>query len=89
MLLRFDYFNHSPGDYVSLICTPRATPSPIQDGMAMGCDDFYEVKRGDVCGEIAKRYSISGDIDFLKRDPAVKKDCTGLLEEIYVCVRGK
>lgn len=64
---------------------PGATPSPIQDDMIKTCNKFYEVKKGDVCGDIAKKYKIS-DADFLKWNPAVKKDCTGLIAEMYVCV---
>ena len=65
--------------------TPGKTPSPVQDGMAKNCNKFYEVVKGDVCADIAKDHKI--DVaDFYAWNPAVKKDCTGLIAEYYVCV---
>lgn len=64
---------------------PGETPSPVQDGMTDKCNEFYKVKKGDGCDGIAKDHDIARD-DFHKWNPAVKKDCTLLIADYYVCV---
>lgn len=63
---------------------PDDRPSPTQDGIASDCNNFYKVKTGDQCGQIASDAHISTD-DFYKWNPAVKADCTMLLAGYYVC----
>ncbi|KGO65557.1 Peptidoglycan-binding Lysin subgroup [Penicillium italicum] len=61
------------------------TPTPIQDGMVGNCEKFHFVIKGDVCVSIASKYSITV-ADFIKWNPAVNSDCTGILAHTYACV---
>jgi hypothetical protein len=61
------------------------TPTPTQSGMAGNCDEFYEVKSGDGCWDIANDNGISLD-DFYRWNPAVGNNCGGLWPNYYVCV---
>jgi hypothetical protein len=53
--------------------------------MALNCDTFYLVAKGDGCYNIAQSYSISLD-QFYTWNPAVGTDCAALWPENYVCV---
>lgn len=64
---------------------PGSTPTPTQEGMVKGCNDFYMVKAGDGCYDIADAGGILLD-NFYKWNPAVKDDCSRLLSGFYVCV---
>ncbi|RMY22481.1 hypothetical protein D0866_11929 [Hortaea werneckii] len=61
------------------------TPTPTQEGMTKSCNDFYKVKSGDSCYEIASYYGISLE-DFYTYNPAVGDDCSKLYPDNYVCV---
>jgi LysM repeat protein len=61
------------------------TPTPIQNGMTGSCKKFYKIVTGDGCWGIANANKVSQD-DFLKWNPAVKSDCSGLFPNYYVCV---
>ncbi len=63
------------------------TPSPIQDGMVSGCQQFYLVQSGDGCWAIANAHSIALP-DFYAWNPAVNNggECWGLWPDVYVCV---
>jgi hypothetical protein len=61
------------------------TPTPIQEGMAKNCDEFYKVQSGDGCYAIATEYGISLD-DFYAYNPAVGNDCSQLYPDNFVCV---
>lgn len=62
-----------------------ATPTPVRPGMVDNCDDFHKVVEGDVCSDIAHNSGISLG-QFLKYNPQVKADCSGLWLGYYVCV---
>ncbi|KAM0254536.1 hypothetical protein ACHAQJ_006696 [Trichoderma viride] len=61
------------------------TPTPTQTGMVTDCKTFHHVGTGDSCDSIAKKYSIT-TANFIKWNPAVKSDCTGLWANTYACV---
>ncbi|KAL4767932.1 hypothetical protein BDW60DRAFT_226112 [Aspergillus nidulans var. acristatus] len=65
--------------------TSGSAPSPTMDGTASNCDDYYYVKGGDGCADIATEYGISLD-DFYTWNPGVGSDCRTLKTEFYVCV---
>ncbi|KAJ5205117.1 hypothetical protein N7491_004261 [Penicillium cf. griseofulvum] len=62
-----------------------ATPTPFQSGMVGNCKKFHFVVKGDICASIATKYSITV-ANFIKWNPAVKSDCTGIWAENYACV---
>ncbi|TQV90962.1 LysM domain-containing protein [Cordyceps javanica] len=64
------------------------TPKPTQPNMVTYCDRFELVKVGDTCQSLTSENSISPG-DFLKWNPAVGKDCTGLWANTYACVRAQ
>ncbi|KAF6829222.1 LysM domain-containing protein [Colletotrichum musicola] len=61
------------------------TPSPIQSGMTTSCKSFHFVTPGQNCEAITARYGIS-QANFVRWNPAVKADCTGMWANAYVCV---
>ncbi|KAI1127539.1 hypothetical protein F5Y10DRAFT_191562 [Nemania abortiva] len=62
-----------------------ATPTPVQAGMVSDCDDFYFVRSGDSCSNIASVEGISLT-DFYAWNPAVGSTCAGLEASVYVCI---
>ncbi|KAK2764377.1 hypothetical protein FQN54_009071 [Arachnomyces sp. PD_36] len=65
--------------------TGSPTPSPVQEGIAEDCGEYYFVEKDDGCQDIADEYEISLD-DFYKWNPAVEDDCSKLFPDYYVCV---
>ncbi|OHW95300.1 LysM domain-containing protein [Colletotrichum incanum] len=61
------------------------TPTPIQSGMTTSCKTFHFVTSGQTCQVITARYGIT-QANFVKWNPAVKSDCTGMWANAYVCV---
>ncbi|KAM0542829.1 hypothetical protein ACHAPJ_012609 [Fusarium lateritium] len=61
-------------------------PSPTQDGLIESCTAFREAKKGDTCAKIVSSYSTFDSDTFFKWNPAVGKDCNGILAEYYYCV---
>jgi LysM repeat protein len=61
------------------------TPTPIQTGMVSNCKKFYDVKSGDICSTIVKKFDITLK-NFYAWNPAVKSDCSALWPDYYVCV---
>ncbi|RTE79633.1 hypothetical protein BHE90_005874 [Fusarium euwallaceae] len=66
--------------------TGNGKPSPTQDGLIDSCTDFYLAKSGDTCSKIVKAYGTFNLAEFLKWNPAVEKDCSGLWAKMYYCV---
>ncbi|KAI0975407.1 carbohydrate-binding module family 50 protein [Xylaria arbuscula] len=62
-----------------------ATPSPTQTGMVGNCNNFYLVKSGDTCSEIAVNEDIALG-DFYTWNAAVGSTCANLLSGYFVCV---
>ncbi|KAF4986554.1 hypothetical protein FGRMN_10782 [Fusarium graminum] len=61
------------------------TPTPIQEGMVSNCNKFYFVQSTTTCQGILTYNKISL-ADFVKWNPAVGKDCTGLWKGTNACV---
>lgn len=53
--------------------------------MVSDCDKFYKVEKGDGCYAIATSHGITPD-QFVEYNPAVKKDCSGLWPDYFVCI---
>lgn len=62
-----------------------STPTPTQTGMVGNCDQFYLVKSGDGCFDIAANAGISLS-NFYSWNPAVGNDCSKLQPNFYVCI---
>ncbi|KAM5349378.1 hypothetical protein ACJ41O_005883 [Fusarium nematophilum] len=61
------------------------TPSPIQDGIAKNCNKWHPVAKTTTCSSIENYYKLPF-AQFLKWNPAVEKDCSGLWAGYWVCV---
>ncbi|KAI1381145.1 hypothetical protein F4677DRAFT_402291 [Hypoxylon crocopeplum] len=62
-----------------------STPTPIQTGMTMNCNKFYDVVLGDQCQTVADKFGITLD-QFYSWNPAVGSSCLYLDVDDYVCV---
>jgi hypothetical protein len=63
-----------------------ATPTPTQFNMVSNCEQFYLVKEGDTCQQIAAKSGIS-EAQFKTWNPSVGSSCGGIWPNAYVCVR--
>jgi hypothetical protein len=61
------------------------TPQPTQPGMVTNCAKFHYVNTGVVCSQITSYQKISL-ADFVKWNPTVRDDCSGMWAEVNVCV---
>ncbi|KAM0315846.1 hypothetical protein ACHAPQ_011483 [Fusarium lateritium] len=61
------------------------TPKAIQDGMVANCNKFHKVKDTTTCQGIIEYNKITL-ADFIKWNPAVGKDCSGLWKGTSACV---
>jgi hypothetical protein len=61
------------------------TPQPTQPGMVTNCNKFHYIAKGVVCSQVTSYQKISL-ADFVKWNPTVKDDCTGMQAEVNVCV---
>ncbi|RYO86656.1 hypothetical protein DL764_008976 [Monosporascus ibericus] len=67
--------------------TEKPKPSPTQDGLIDTCNKFYFAVKSDTCNKIVKAHgNVFTFADFLKWNPAVGDDCSGLWAETYYCV---
>ncbi|KAJ6118863.1 hypothetical protein N7471_013483 [Penicillium samsonianum] len=78
-------FDQPPATTTTTAGNGIATPTPFQAGMVGNCKKFHFVVKGDICASIATKYSITV-ANFIKWNPAVKSDCTGIWAENYACV---
>ncbi|RYO96244.1 hypothetical protein DL763_003318 [Monosporascus cannonballus] len=77
-----------PGTPTAPPTTPTGDPkpSPTQDGLIDTCIRFYLAVAGDTCDKIVKAHGTFTFDQFLKWNPAVGKDCSGLWAKTYYCV---
>ncbi|KAF2853483.1 carbohydrate-binding module family 50 protein [Plenodomus tracheiphilus IPT5] len=61
------------------------TPQPTQPGMVTNCAKFHYVAKGVTCSQVISYQKISL-ADFVKWNPTVGSDCTGMQAEVNVCV---
>ncbi|KAL7908548.1 hypothetical protein GGI35DRAFT_493637 [Trichoderma velutinum] len=59
------------------------TPTPIQTGMATGCNKFYFVQPGDSCAAVAAEYNVPL-ATFYSWNPAVGSSCAALNVGYYI-----
>ncbi|OBS25924.1 hypothetical protein FPOA_06457 [Fusarium poae] len=65
--------------------TKEPEHSPTQDGLIDTCTGFYKAVKGDTCAKVLSKHNIVFD-DFLKWNPAIEKDCSGLWADTWYCV---
>ncbi|KFY07430.1 hypothetical protein V492_07145 [Pseudogymnoascus sp. VKM F-4246] len=82
-----------PGDYycvmngtLPLPSVATAAPAATQTGITPDCVSWYRADSGEDCDLIVKIFGTFGAEDFLKWNPAVKSDCSGLKIGNYYCV---
>ncbi|KAI2780282.1 carbohydrate-binding module family 50 protein [Daldinia loculata] len=65
-----------------------APPSPTltQAGIMKDCNIYYRAVAGDTCSKIISKYKISDPAQFMKWNPAVGVNCSGLSADYYYCV---
>jgi hypothetical protein len=61
------------------------TPQPTQPGMVSNCNKFHWIAKGVVCSQVISFQKITL-ADFVKWNPTVKDDCSGMWSEVNVCV---
>ncbi|KAI4858574.1 hypothetical protein F4820DRAFT_442209 [Hypoxylon rubiginosum] len=61
------------------------TPTPTQPNIVDNCDEFYYVKTGDSCANIASSHGITL-AQFLQWNPNAGSTCGGLWADAYACV---
>ncbi|OBT68027.1 hypothetical protein VE03_01474 [Pseudogymnoascus sp. 23342-1-I1] len=82
-----------PGDYycvmngtLPLPSVATAAPAATQTGITPDCVSWYRADSGEDCDLIVKIFGTFSAEDFLKWNPAVKSDCSGLKTNNYYCV---
>ncbi|KAH6625097.1 LysM domain-containing protein [Boeremia exigua] len=61
------------------------TPQPTQPGMVANCNKFHFINQGVVCTQVTSYQKITRE-DFVKWNPTVKDDCSGMWADVNVCV---
>jgi hypothetical protein len=61
------------------------TPQPTQPGMIANCNKFHWIGENTVCSQVISYQKISLE-DFVRWNPSVKDDCSGMWLEVSVCV---
>lgn len=61
------------------------TPQPTQPGMVNNCNKFHWIAKGVSCSQVISFQKITL-ADFVRWNPTVKDDCTGMWAEVNVCV---
>ncbi|KAH7091201.1 LysM domain-containing protein [Paraphoma chrysanthemicola] len=62
-----------------------ATPQPTQPGMVTNCAKFHWIAKGVTCSQVISYQKITLQ-DFVKWNPTVLNDCSGMWAEVQVCV---
>ncbi|PNH36202.1 hypothetical protein BJF96_g391 [Verticillium dahliae] len=62
-----------------------ATPQPTQSGMVTNCNKFHWIAEGVSCSQVISFQKITL-ADFVKWNPSVKSDCSGMWAGVNVCV---
>ncbi|KNG47745.1 hypothetical protein TW65_05484 [Stemphylium lycopersici] len=77
-----------PGCNNGTISLNGTIPSPLQPGIVPNCDQYYFVKSGEICIDIAGANGISLE-QFLEWNPTVGDTCANLLADHYACISVK
>ncbi|OTB11079.1 carbohydrate-binding module family 50 protein [Daldinia sp. EC12] len=70
----------------STITATASSPTLVQKGIARGCNAYHKAVAGDTCSKIASKYKIPSATQFMKWNPAVEADCSGLKMNYFYCV---
>lgn len=62
-----------------------STPLPTQPGMVGNCNRFHFINKGVVCSQVISHQKIT-HADFVKWNPTVNSDCSGMQANVHVCV---
>ncbi|CAA9966826.1 hypothetical protein PTMSG1_10185 [Pyrenophora teres f. maculata] len=62
-----------------------STPLPTQPGMVTNCNKFHFINQGVSCSQVISYQKITR-VDFVKWNPTVGSDCSGMQANVYVCV---
>jgi hypothetical protein len=62
-----------------------STPLPTQPGKITNCAKFHWIAKGVTCNQVYSYQKISL-ADFVRWNPTVKDDCSGMWAEVQVCV---
>ncbi|XXH02269.1 hypothetical protein Hte_008638 [Hypoxylon texense] len=91
-LITLDTFRRWPSSTTSTPATTTTkvpngieTPTPTQPNIVDNCDEFYYVKTGDSCANIASSHGITL-AQFLQWNPNAGSTCGGLWADAYACV---
>ncbi|KAJ3492168.1 hypothetical protein NLG97_g5463 [Lecanicillium saksenae] len=68
------------------VTTGPSGPAPTQDGIIDTCKVFYKATSGDTCQKVVDKYGSFSLADFIRWNPAVGEQCTGLWLGYYYCV---
>jgi hypothetical protein len=61
------------------------TPQPTQPGMVSNCNKFHYIAKGVSCTQVISYQKIT-QADFVKWNPTVRSDCSGMQAGVNVCV---
>ncbi|KAH7377902.1 hypothetical protein BKA66DRAFT_375695, partial [Pyrenochaeta sp. MPI-SDFR-AT-0127] len=62
-----------------------STPLPTQPGIISNCNKFHYIAKGVVCTQVTSFQKITR-ADFVRWNPTVGDDCSGMQAEVIVCV---
>ena len=62
-----------------------ATPQPTQPGMVTNCNKFHYISQSVTCSQVLS-YEVISLADFVRWNPTVKADCSGMWAGVNVCV---
>ncbi|EZF35977.1 hypothetical protein H101_00492 [Trichophyton interdigitale H6] len=63
-----------------------AAPGPTQDGVVHNCQRWHKAVSGNTCASIIDQYGSFTQEEFIKWNPAVGEDCSGLWLNYYYCI---
>lgn len=66
--------------------TAKPTSGNIPEGYPSDCARWYETTGGDTCDLIALMFGSFSTADFVKWNPSVFDDCSGIVENAWYCV---
>ncbi|KAL8942164.1 MAG: hypothetical protein Q9216_001811 [Gyalolechia sp. 2 TL-2023] len=66
--------------------TASPGPTPTQSGIISSCTKYYKAASGDGCQAISNKFGTFTLAQFVKWNPAVKNDCSGLFLGYYYCI---
>ncbi|KAI8966060.1 carbohydrate-binding module family 50 protein [Daldinia sp. FL1419] len=92
--VRIDHRRHTPTTtpapqleaHLSSTTPGRLLPTLTQIGVTRNCKTYHQAVPGDTCSKIASKYKLSDLAQFVRWNPAVGADCSGLKTYYHYCV---